>query len=102
MAYATLSDFDSEIKKANNPSVNNNKLYAVATIGRDSAESGALKKKIENFFTNNPDSNAIVIDSSACILGESEYSEFVENYAMSLAIGNSDLDQRKTYEGYAK
>ena len=39
--------FDSEIKKANNPSATNNKLYAVATIGRDSAESGALKKKIE-------------------------------------------------------
>ena len=101
LAYATLSDFDSEIKKANNPSATNNKLYAVATIGRDSAESGALKKKIENFFVNNPESNAIVIDSSTCVLGEGEYNEFVENYAMSLAIGNSDLDQRKTYEGYA-
>lgn len=101
LAYATLSDFDSEIKKANNPSDNSNKLYAVTTIGRDSAESGALKKKIENFFTNNPESNVIVIDSSACLLGDSEYDEFVENYAMSLAIGSSDLDQRKTYEGYA-
>ena len=101
LAYATLSDFDSEIKKANNPSATNNKLYAVATIGRDSAESGALKKKIENFFVNNPESNAIVIDSSTCVLGEGEYNEFVENYAMSLAIGNNDLDQRKTYEGYA-
>lgn len=100
LAYATLSDFDSEIKKANNPSATNNKLYAVATIGRDSAESGALKKKIENFFVNNPESNAIVIDSSTCVLGEGEYNEFVENYAMSLAIGNSDLDQRKTYEGW--
>ena len=50
---------------------------------------------------NNPESNAIVIDSSTCVLGEGEYNEFVENYAMSLAIGNSDLDQRKTYEGYA-
>ena len=38
--------------------------------------------------------------SSTCVLGEGEYNEFVENYAMSLAIGNSDLDQRKTYEGY--
>ena len=47
---------------------------------------------------NNPESNAIVIDSSTCVLGEGEYNEFVENYAMSLAIGNSDLDQRKTYE----
>ncbi len=101
LAYATLSDFDSEIKKANNPSDNSNKLYAVTTIGRDSAESGALKKKIENFFASNPESNAVVIDSSACTLGESEYNEFVENYAMSLAIGSSDLDQRKTYEGYA-
>lgn len=101
LAYATLSDFDSEIKKANNPSVNNNKIYAVTTIGRDSAESGALKKKIENFFASNPESNAVVIDSSACILGDSKYEEFVENYAMSLAIGNGDLDQRKTYEGYA-
>lgn len=101
LAYATLSDFDSEIKKANNPSDNSNKLYAVTTIGRNSAESGALKKKIENFFASNPASNAIVIDSSACLLGDSEYDEFVENYAMSLAIGSSDLDQRKTYEGYA-
>lgn len=101
LAYATISDFDSEIKKANNPSNNSNKLYAVTTIGRESAESGALKKKIENFFTSNPESNAIVIDSSACLLGDSEYEEFVENYAMSLAIGSSDLDQRKTYEGYA-
>lgn len=101
LAYATLSDFDSEIKKANNPGDNSNKLYSVATIGRDSAESGALKKKIENFFATNPESNAVVIDSSACILGDSEYNEFVENYAMSLAIGSSDIDQRKTYEGYA-
>ncbi len=101
LAYATLSDFDSEIKKANNPSVSGNKLYAVATIGRDSAESGAIKKRIENFFVNNPDSNAIVIDGSGCVLGESEYDEFIENYAMSLAIGSSDLEQRKTYEGYA-
>ena len=101
LAYATVSDFDGEIKKANNPSESGNKLYAVATIGRDSAESGAIKKKVENFFTGNPTSDAIVIDSSACILGESEYNEFVENYAMSLAIGSSDLDQRKTYEGYA-
>lgn len=101
LAYATLSDFDNEIKKANNPNVVGNKLYTVATIGRDSSESGALKKKIENFFTSNPESNAVVIDSSACILGENEYNEFIENYAMSLAIGSSDLDQRKTYEGYA-
>lgn len=101
LAYSTLSDFDTEIKKAHNPSTTSNKLYAVATIARDSAESGALKKKIENFFATNPESDAIVIDSSACILGEGEYDEFVENYAMSLAIGSSDLDQRKTYEGYA-
>ena len=47
LAYATHSDFDSEIKKANNPSESGNKLNAVATIGRDSAESGAIKKKIE-------------------------------------------------------
>ena len=101
LVYATISDFDSEIKKANNPSDSNNKLYAVTTIGRDSAESGAIKKKIETFFESNPISNAIVIDSSACTLGDGEYNEFIENYAMSLAIGSNDLDQRKTYEGYA-
>ena len=101
LAYATLSDFDSEIKKANNPSVAGNKLYAVATIGRDSSESGALKKKIENFFESNRETNAVVVDSSSVLLGESEYTEFVENYAMALAIANSDIDQRKTYEGYA-
>ena len=101
LSYATISDFDSEIKKASNPSDSNNKLYAITTIGRDSAESGAIKKKIENFFESNPLSNAIVIDSSACTLGDGEYKEFIENYAMSLAIGSIDLDQRKTYEGYA-
>ena len=101
LAYATLSDFDSEIKKANNPSEAGNKLYAVATIGRDSAESGAIKKKIKTFFENNSGSNAVIIDGSDCVLGEGEYDEFVENYAMSLAIGSSDLEQRKTYEGYA-
>lgn len=101
LTYATLSDFDSEIKKANNPSDSKNKLYAVTTIGRDNAESGAIKKKIENFFLSNPTTDVIVIDSSSCILGENEYDEFVENYAMSLAIGSSDLDQRKTYESYA-
>lgn len=41
------------------------------------------------------------MDSSSVLLGESEYTEFVENYAMTLAIANSDIDQRKTYEGYA-
>lgn len=101
LAYSTLSDFDSEIKKANNPATVDNKLYAVTTIARDSAEGGALRKKIEYFFDANQESNAIVIDSSDCILGDSEYNEFIENYAMSLAIGSSDLDQRKTYEGYA-
>lgn len=101
LAYATLSDFDIEIKKANNPSTAGNKLYVVATIGRDSSESGALKKKIENFFESNRETNAVVVDSSSVLLGESEYTEFVENYAMALAIANSDIDQRKTYEGYA-
>ena len=101
LSYATISDFDSEIKKANNPSSTNNKLYIVATIGRDSAESGALKKKIANFYSANPQSDVIVVDGSSCMLGDGEYNEFIENYAMSLAIGSSDLDQRKTYEGYA-
>lgn len=101
LAYSTLSDFDNEIKKANNPSDTGNKLYAVATIARDSSEGIALKKKIANFFATNQESNAVVIDSSDCVLGESEYDEFVENYAMSLAIGNSDIEQRKTYEKYA-
>lgn len=101
LAYATITDFDSEIKKASNPSDESNRLYAVVTIGRESTESGALKKKIENFYASNPESDAIVIDSSSCMLSDSEYDEFVENYAMSLAIGSSDLDQRKTYEGYA-
>ncbi len=101
LAYATLSDFDSESKKAANPSEENNKIYSIATIARDNAERAALQKKIKGFFASNPDSNVVVIDSSECILGESEYDEFVENYAMALAIGQSDINQRKTYEGYA-
>ncbi len=101
LAYATLSDFDSEIKKANNPSAPGNKIYAVSTIARDPAESAAVKKKIENFFEANPDSDVVVIDSSNHTMSETQYAEFIENYAMALAIGNSDIDQRKTYEKYA-
>lgn len=101
LSYATLSDFDSEIKKANNPSVVNNKIYAVVTIGRDSKEAAALKKKIQKFYADNPDSNVVVIDSSDNTMGDNAYNEFVENYAMALAIGQSDITQRKTYEGYA-
>ncbi len=101
LVYATISDFDAEIKKANNPTETNNKLHTVFTIGRDSAESGAVKKKIENFYENNPDSNVVVIDSSSCVLGEDKYNEFIDNYAMAQAIGNGDIEQRKTYEGYA-
>lgn len=101
LAYATLSDFDSEIKRANNPSVAGNKLYAVATISRDSSESVTLEKKIKSFFENNRETDAVVVDSHSVLLGESEYTEFVENYAMALAIGNSDREQRKMYDGYA-
>lgn len=101
LAYATLSDFDSESKKAHNPSEASNKLYAIATIARDTTERAALQKKIKGFFANNPETDIVVIDSSNCVLGESEYAEFVDNYAMALAIGQSDFDQRKTYEKYA-
>ena len=101
LSYATLSDFDSEIKKANNPSVVNNKIYAVVTIGRDSKEAAALKKKIQKFYADNPDSNVVAIDSSDNTMVDNAYNEFVENYAMALAIGQSDITQRKTYEGYA-
>ena len=101
LSYATLSDFDSEIKKANNPDRASNKLYAISTLARDTNERAALQKKIKGFFENNPQSNVIVIDTSETVLGDGEYSEFVENYAMALAIGNSDINQRKTYESYA-
>lgn len=100
-AYATLSDFDSEVKKANNPSEVTNKLYAITTIARDTQERAALQKKIKAFYENNPESDVVVIDSSNCELGENEYKEFVENFAMALAIGQSDIEQRKTYEKYA-
>lgn len=101
LAYATLSDFDSEAKKANNPSEVSNKLYAISTIARDTTERAALQKKIKGFYESNPESDVVVIDSSNCELGESEYTEFVDNYAMALAIGQSDIEQRKTYEKYA-
>lgn len=101
LSYATLSDFDSEIKKANNPDRASNKLYAISTLARDTNERAALQKKIKGFFENTPQSNVIVIDTSETVLGDGEYSEFVENYAMALAIGNSDINQRKTYESYA-
>lgn len=101
LSYATINDFDVEIKKANNPSIASNKLYAIATFAKDSIEGAALKKKIRNFFEKNPESNVIVIDSSDCVLTDGEYSEFIENYAMALTIGQSDINLRKTYEGYA-
>ena len=101
LAYATLSDFDSEAKKANNPSEVSNKLYAITTIARDTTERAALQRKIKGFYESNPESDVVVIDSSNCELGESEYTEFVDNYAMALAIGQSDIEQRKTYEKYA-
>ena len=101
LAYATLSDFDSEIKKANNPSEVTNKLFAITTIARDTTERAALQKKIKAFYTSNPNSDVVVIDSSNCELGDNEYNEFIENYAMALAIGQSDIEQRRTYEKYA-
>lgn len=101
LAYATLSDFDSEVKKANNPDTVSNKLYAIATIARDDSERVTLQKKIKTFYEANPDTSVVVIDASNATLGDAAYSEFVENYAMALAIGNSDITQRKTYESYA-
>lgn len=100
LSYATTSDLDLEIKKANNPSGVENKIYAVIAIGKDSKEQVTLKKKIETFFGGNPDSNVVIIDAAGT-LGDDEYQAYIENYAMSLAIGQSDLTQRKTYEGYA-
>ena len=79
----------------------NNKLYAVATIARDDSERVTLQKKIKSFFESNPDTSVVVVDMSNTTLGDAQYGEFVENYAMALAIGNSDITQRKTYEGYA-
>ncbi len=101
LAYSTASDFDSEVKKANNPSSDSNKLYAVSTIAKDSIEGAAIKKKISAFFEQNPDSQVVIIDSSDIEMGEAAYNEFIENYAMALAIGQSDITQRKTYEQYA-
>lgn len=101
LAYATVTDFDGEIKKANNPDSASNKLYAIVTIARDDNERAVLQKKIKVFYELNTNSDVVVIDTSNTILGEANYNEFVENYAMALAIGNSDINQRKTYEGYA-
>ncbi len=101
LIHATLSDFDSESKKANNPDSVSNKIYAIATIARDDSERVILQKKIKSFYEVNPNTAVVVIDASNTVLGDAEYNEFVENYAMALAIGNSDITQRKTYEGYA-
>lgn len=101
LTYATLSDFDSESKKANNPDSAGNKLFAIATIARDDSERVTIQKKIKSFFETYPETSVVVIDASNTVLGDAAYSEFVENYAMALAIGNSDITQRKTYEGYA-
>lgn len=101
VSYATLSDFDGEVKKANNPSEENNKIYAISTIAKDTIECAALQKKIKSFYETNPNTNVVVIDSSDCVLGEAAYNEFIDNYATALAIGQSNIGERKTYEGYA-
>ncbi len=101
LSYATISDIDSEFKKANNPEDVSNRLYAIATLARDEGERATIQKKIKGFFESNQDSSVVVVDASNTMLGEGDYNEFVENYAMALAIGNSDITQRKTYEGYA-
>ncbi len=101
LTYATLSDFDSEAKKANNPDAAGNKLYAIVTIARDDSERVTIQKKIKSFFETYRETSVVVIDASNTVLGDAGYNEFVENYAMALAIGNSDITQRKTYEGYA-
>lgn len=101
LTYATLSDFDGEFRKAHNPDVYSNKLYAIVTIARDDNESVTIKKKIKSCLELYPDTSVVVIDTSNTVLGDSNYREFVENYAMAMAIGNSDHSQRKTYEGYA-
>lgn len=101
LAYATLTDFDSESKKFNNPDSIGNKLFAIATIARDDSERVTIQKKIKSFYRTYPKTSVVVIDASNTVLGDANYSEFVENYAMALAIGNSDITQRKTYEGYA-
>lgn len=101
VSYATSSDLDSELKKANNPAVESNKLYAVVTIARDDGECTVIKKKLIEFYGKNPDSRVVTIDASETTLDASEYESFVENFATALAIGASDLGQRKTYESYA-
>ena len=101
LAYATITDYDGEIRKANNPSEDTNKIYAVATIGRDHTESAAIKKKIQKFFEDNSDTNVVIIDSSDITMGDVAYNDFIENYATALAIGQSDPNLRKTYEEYA-
>lgn len=101
LTYATLSDFDSESKKANNPDSVGNKLLAIATIAKDDSERVTLQKKIMSFYEACPGTSVVVIDASNTILGDNCHREFVDNYAMALAIGNSDINQRKTYEGYA-
>lgn len=99
--YATCLDFDGELKKANNPDSSNNKIYAVITIAKDENERINLQKKIRDFYAGYTKSDVIIIDTSNTILGDSNYNEFVENYAMALAIGSSDVSQRKVYENYA-
>ena len=101
LTYSSISDFDSEIRRANNPSIVSNSIYAVATIGRDSTESAAIKKKISNFYESDRDTDVVIIDLSDTTLSEEEYSEFVENYAMALAVSKIDINERKTYEKYA-
>lgn len=101
LTYATHTDFDSEIKKANNPDSDSNKLYSIVTVARDDSERVTIQKKIKMFYETNPDTRVVVLDASHTTMGAADYNEFVENYAMALAIGQSDITQRKTYESYA-
>lgn len=101
VSYVTLSDFENEIKKLNNPESYDNKINALVTIAKDDTESVALQKKIKLFYEEHSMSDVVVIDTSNTTFNENDYNEFIENYAMSLAIGSSDITQRKTYDEYA-
>ena len=63
LTYATLSDFDSESKKANNPDSASNNLFAIATIARDDSERVTIQKKIKSFFETYPETSVVVIDA---------------------------------------
>ena len=101
--YASLSDFDSKIKKLNNEASNKpGKITAVLTFAKDETESSLLQKRIYEAAKSGEYGSMVFIDTSANPLGQADYEQYVDNMANSLYQKGKDNHQSLQYEINAK